>query len=177
LPNHGGGSTGTSILTTAAPPGSAGASASVVLAEGVAGLDVHIYHHHLPQTPQQLPLQPPSQTGGHPTLILGSPGSAPSATDEITPGTGTAAVPATVGALAPTTLVTINTTNNSTTTTTTAATGAPAAASAAAGAGASSASAAPKEKSGPQYEDAAKMEQDLLTVERYKISAGKAIPV
>jgi hypothetical protein len=170
---------GTSILTTAAPPGSNGASASVVLAEGVAGLDVHIYHHHVPQTPQQLPLHP-SQAGGHPTLTLGSPGSAASAADEITPGTGTAAVPAAVGALAPTTLVTINTTNNSTTTTTTtAATGAPApaAASAAAGAGASSAPAAPKEKSGPQYEDAAKMEQDLLTVERYKISAGKAIPV
>lgn len=38
-------------------------------------------------------------------------------------------------------------------------------------------SGAPKEKAPPAYEDAAKMEQDLLQVQRYKISANKAIPV
>jgi len=61
------------------------------------------------------------------------------------------------------------------------------AATAASGAGSASASSFPptvltiastsKAKAEPAYEDAAKMEQDLLQVQRYKISANKAIPV
>jgi hypothetical protein len=38
-------------------------------------------------------------------------------------------------------------------------------------------SSAPKEKAPPAYEDESKIEQDLLTVQRYAISANKAIPV
>jgi len=159
-----------------------GVPASVVLPEGVAGLDVHIFHHQVVQQPQ--PQQTPTdqqqpqqqQSAGHPTVIITSPESAN--IEEVTPGTGTAAAAAAAAAAAsgaafplPPTVVTINSTTSSSSS------GGVAGGGDNAGGSSASAAAPKKDKGQPQYDDEAKISNDLLTVQRYKISAGKAIPV
>jgi hypothetical protein len=130
----------------------------VQLAEGVAA--VHIYHHQLPQ--QATAAVAAATPTTPPTALAATPG------DDAATATSTPAAAHSAGAPAGTP----------------GAAAAPAATAASASVSASSfpptvltIASTSKAKAEPAYEDAAKMEQDLLQVQRYKISANKAIPV